>query len=119
MLVRSKTRFTKMPRTRSQQRAREGLLSLDDDALRNVLSFLSIAEGRRGAGVTSKALRQTVTTQLARARATAPYVLRGNTHVGLRHVAVSRLRRFGTEQWHKELLRRASCADDSRQCMIG
>ena len=100
-----------MPRTRSQQRAREGLLSLDDDALRNVLSFLSIAEGRRGAGVTSKALRQTVTTQLARARATAPYVLRGKTHGVVHSLATS----FGTEQWHKR-----SCYDhlDDSQCMI-
>ena len=100
-----------MPRTRSQQRAREGLLSLDDDALRNVLSFLSIAEGRRGAGVTSKALRQTVTTQLARARATAPYVLRGKTHGVVHSLATS----FGTAQWHKR-----SCYShlDDSQCMI-
>ena len=84
-----------MPRTRSQQRAREGLLSLDDDALRNVLSFLSVTDGRRGAGVTSRALRQTVASQLARARATAPYVLRGNTH-GVVHSLGSR---FGTQQW--------------------
>ena len=56
-----------MPRT-AQQRAREGL-PLDDDALRSVLSFLSVADGRRGAEVTSKALRETVASnQLARAR---------------------------------------------------
>ena len=85
-----------MPRTRSQQRAHEGLLSLDDDALRSVLSFLSVAEGRRGAGVTSKALRQTVASnQLARARATAPYVLRGNTH-GVVHALATSL---GTQLW--------------------
>ena len=87
-----------MPRTRSQQRAREGLVSLDDDALRNVLSFLSIADGRRGPGVTSKAMRQTVAShQFARARSTAPYVLRGNTHGVVHSLATS----FGTEQWHK------------------
>ena len=100
-----------MPRTRSQQRAREGLVSLDDDALRNVLSFLSVTDGRRGAGVTSRALRQTVASQLARARATAPYVLRGNTHGVVHSLATS----FGTEQWHKR-----SCYShlDDSQCMI-
>ena len=93
----------KMPRTRSQQRAREGLVSLDDDALRSVLSFLSVADGRRGPGETSKVLRQAVASkQLARARATAPYVLHGNTHGVVHSLATS----FGTEQWHKR-----SCID--------
>ena len=101
-----------MPRTRSQQRAREGLVSLDDDALRNVLSFLSVTDGRRGPGVASKALRQTVASQqLARARATAPYVLRGNAHGVVHSLATS----FGTEQWHKR-----SCYShlDDSQCTI-
>ena len=49
-----------MPRTRSQQHARKGLVSLDDDALRNVLSFLSVADTRCGPGVTSKAMREAV-----------------------------------------------------------
>ena len=85
-----------MPRTCSQQRAREGLVSLDDDALRNVLAFLSVADGRRGAGVTSKALRQAVASkQLARARAMAPYVLRGDTHGVVHALATS----MGTRQW--------------------
>ena len=91
-----------MPRTRSQQRAREGLLSLDDDALRNVLSFLSVADGRRGAGVTSKALRQAVASkQLARARATAPYVLRGDTHGVVHALATS----MGTRRWPTTVIR--------------
>ena len=104
--------INKMPRTSSQQRAREGLLSLDDDALRSVLSLLSVADGRRGAGVTCKALRQAVASnQLARARATAPYVLRGNTHGVVHSLATS----FGTAQWHKR-----SCIDqiDSSRCML-
>ena len=84
-----------MPRISSQPRPREGLLSLDDDALRNVLSFLSVTDGRRGPGVTSKALRQTVSSQLARARATAPYVLRGDTHGVVHALATS----MGTRQW--------------------
>jgi hypothetical protein len=92
-----------MPRTRSQQRARKGLVSLDDDALRHVLSFLSVADTRCGPGVTSKAMREAVASnQLARARATAPYVLRGNTHGVVHSLATS----FGTDQWHKR-----SCID--------
>ena len=79
-----------MPRTRSQQRAREGLVSLDDDALRNVLSFLSVADAQRGPRVTSKALRQAVASkQLARVRAMAPYVLRGDTHGVVHALATS------------------------------
>ena len=97
-----------MPRTSTQPRPPEGLLSLDDDTLRNVLLFLSIAEGRSGPGETSKALRQAVaSTQLARARATAPYVLRvvhkspspyvprGDTHGVVHALATS----MGTRQW--------------------
>ena len=98
-----------MPRTRSQQRAREGLLSLDDDALRNVLLFLSIADSRRGPGETSKALRQAVaSSQLARARATAPYVLCGNTHGVVRSLATS----FGTQEWPTRL-----CTQETVQYM--
>ena len=96
-----------MPRISSQPRPREGLLSLDDDTLRNVLLFLSIADSRRGPGETSKALRQAVTSvQLARARATAPYVLRvahriygpyvrGDMHGVVHALATS----MGTRQW--------------------
>ena len=91
-----------MPRTRSQQRAREGLVSLDDDALRNMLLFLSIADGRRGPGETSKAMRQAVASnQLARARATAPYVLRGNTHGVVHALATS----MGTRRWPTTVMR--------------
>ena len=85
-----------MPRTSSQPRPHEGLLSLDDDALRSVLSFLSVADGRRGPGQTSKALRQAAASnQLARTRATVPYVLRGNTHGVVHALATS----MGTRQW--------------------
>ena len=90
-----------MPRTRSQQRAREGLLSLDDDALRSVLSFLSVADGRRGPGETSKALRHAVASnQLARTRATVPYVLRGDTH-GVVHALATAI---GTRRWPARVL---------------
>ena len=91
-----------MPRTSSQPRPREGLLSLDDDALRSVLSFLSVADARRGPGETSKALRQAVASnQLARARATAPYVLRGDTH-GVVHALATA---FGTRRWPTTVMR--------------
>ena len=91
-----------MPRTRSQQRAREGLLSLDDDALRNVLSFLSVADAQRGPRVTSKALHQAVASkQLARARAMAPYVLRGDTHGVVHALATS----MGTRRWPTTVMR--------------
>jgi hypothetical protein len=91
-----------MPRTSSQPRPREGLLSLDDDALRSVLSFLSVADARRGPGETSKALRQAVASnQLARARATAPYVLRGDTHGVVHALATS----MGTRRWPTRVMR--------------
>ena len=103
-----------MPRTSTQPRPPEGLLSLDDDTLRNVLLFLSIAEGRSGPGETSKALRQAVaSTQLARARATAPYVLRvvhkspspyvlrGDTHGVVHALATS----MGTRRWPTTVMR--------------
>ena len=88
-----------MPRTSSQPRPLEGLLSLDDDTLRNVLLFLSIADSHRGPGETSKALRQAVeSSQLARARATAPYVLRGNTHGVVHSLATSSGQISGTRE---------------------
>ena len=90
-----------MPRTSSQPRPREGLLSLDDDALRSVLSFLSVADGRRGPGETSKALRHAVASnQLARTRATVPYVLRGDTH-GVVHALATAI---GTRRWPARVL---------------
>ena len=96
-----------MPRISSQPRPREGLLSLDDDALRNVLSFLSVTDGRRGPGVTSKALRQTVSSQLARARATAPYVLRGDTHGVVHALSTS----MGTRRWPTRVMRNIGRAE--------
>ena len=70
-----------MPRTRAQTRASQGLFSINDDALRKALTFLSVAEGRRGLGETSKALRALVgSTALERTRFSESYVLRGNEH---------------------------------------
>ena len=90
-----------MPRTSSQPRPREGLLSLDDDALRHVLSFISVADCR-WPGLTSKALHQACTSkQLARARAMAPYVLRGDTHGVVHALATS----MGTRRWPTTVMR--------------
>ena len=90
-----------MPRTSSQPRPREGLLSLDDDALRHVLSFISVADCR-WPGLTSKALRQACTSkQLARARTTSPYVLRGDTHGVVHALATS----MGTRRWPTTVMR--------------
>ena len=86
----------KMPRTRAQTRATQGLFSINDDALRKALTFLSVAEGRRGVGETSKALRALVgSTALERTRFSESYVLRGNEH-GIVHALATAM---GTRQW--------------------
>ena len=85
-----------MPRTRAQTRASQGLFSINDDALRKALTFLSVAEGRRGLGETSKALRALVgSTALERTRFSESYVLRGNEH-GIVHALATAM---GTRQW--------------------
>ena len=87
---------SKMPRTRAQTRATQGLFSINDDALRKALTFLSVAEGRRGLGETSKALRALVgSTALERTRFSESYVLRGNEH-GIVHALATAM---GTRQW--------------------
>ena len=67
-----------MPRTRAQRRATQGPLGgLNDDALRRVLTFLSVADSRRGASGASKALRGVATSnELARLRGSDSYLLR-------------------------------------------
>ena len=85
-----------MPRTRAQTRASQGLFSINDDALRKALTFLSVAEGRRGLGETSKALRALAgSTALERTRFSESYVLRGNEH-GIVHALATAM---GTRQW--------------------
>ena len=83
-----------MPRTRAQRRATQGPLGgLNDDALRRVLTFLSVADSRRSAGGASKALRGVATSNdLTRLRGAESYVLRGSDH-GVVHALATA---FGT-----------------------
>ena len=85
-----------MPRTRAQRRATEGLFVLGDDALRNVLTFLTPSVCARGPGATSKAMREIATSnQLQAARASGSYVLRPPDH-GVVHALATA---FGTREW--------------------
>ena len=86
-----------MPRTRAQRRATQGPLGgLNDDALRRVLTFLSVADSRRSAGGTSKALRGVATSNdLTRLRGAESYVLRGSDR-GVVHGTA-----FGTREWRR------------------
>ena len=79
------------------------MFSINDDALRKALTFLSVAEGRRGLGETSKALRALVgSTALERTRFSESYVLRGNEHGIVHALATS----CGTKLWPTRLVRR-------------
>ena len=77
-----------MPRTRAQRRATDGLFVLGDDALRNVLTFLTPSVCALGPGAASRALRElTTSSQLQLARKSGSYTLRppdrGNGPPGL------------------------------------
>merc|ERR1712216_1109879 len=91
----------KMPRTRAQRRAAQGPLGgLNDDALRRVLTFLSVADSRRSAGGASKALRGVATSNyLTRLRGAESYVLRrrGSEHGVVHGLATA----FGTQPWRR------------------
>ena len=66
-----------MPRTRAQRRATDGLFVLGDDALRNVLTFLTPSVCALGPGAASRALRELTTSrQLQVARTSGSYTLR-------------------------------------------
>ena len=88
-----------MPRLPAQRRATQGPLGgLNDDALRRVLTFLSVPDGRRIAGGASKALRALATSnELARLRSSQSYVLRGSDH-GVVHALATAL---GTREWRR------------------
>ena len=90
---------SKMPRTRAQRRVTQGPLGvLNDDALRRVLTFLSVKDSRRGAGGASKALRGVATSnELTRLRGSESYVLRGSEH-GVVHALATA---FGTQPWRR------------------
>lgn len=92
-----------MPQTRSQRASQSTqsttsteLLLLGDDALRNSLTFLSVAECNRGPGAASKALCALVTPDhFTRFRGTSPYSL----HIGARGVVHALATSFGTRRW--------------------
>ena len=89
-----------MPRTRAQRGATQApqLGGLNDDALRRVLTFLSVSDSRRSAGGASKALRAVATSnELARLRGSESYVLRGSDH-GVVHALATE---FGTREWRR------------------
>ena len=85
-----------MPRTRAQRRATQGLFVLGDDALRNVLTFLSPSVCALGPGATSRALRELTTSrQLQVARKSGSYTLRPPDN-GVVHALATA---FGTREW--------------------
>jgi hypothetical protein len=89
-----------MPRTRAQRGATQAppLGGLNDDALRRVLTFLSVADSRRSAGGASKALRGVATSnELARLRGSESYVVRSSQN-GVVHALATA---FGTQEWRR------------------
>ena len=93
-----------MPRTRAQRRATQGPLGgLNDDALRRVLTFLSVADSRRSAGGASKALRAVATSnELARLRGSDSYGIRAVRGGYVEHGVVHALATaFGTQPWRR------------------
>ena len=89
-----------MPRTRAQRGATQTppLGGLNDDALRRVLTFLSVSDSRGVAGEASKALRAVATSnELARLRGSESYVLHGSEH-GVVHALATA---FGTQLWRR------------------
>ena len=89
-----------MPRTRAQRGATQTppLGGLNDDALRRVLTFLSVADSRRSAGGASKALRGVATSnELARLRGSESYVVRSSQN-GVVHALATA---FGTREWRR------------------
>ena len=87
------------------------MFSINDDALRKALTFLSVAEGRRGLGETSKALRALAgSTALERTRFSESYVLRGNEH-GIVHALATAM---GTRRKEDEAREKAKAKLDNR-----
>ena len=69
---------------------------LGDDCVHKVMTFLAVADARRGVGAAAKSLRTTATsTSLARTRFCEPYTLRGEKH-GVVHAMATAC---GTRQW--------------------
>ena len=83
-------------RTDAQASTARGLMVLGDDCVHKVMTFLAVADARRGVGAANKSLRTTATsTSLSRARFCEPYTLRGDKH-GVVHALATA---FGTRRW--------------------
>ena len=97
-----------MPRTRAQRRATQGLLVLGDDALRNVLTFLTPSVCALGPGATSKVMRDVSSSkELKLARTSGSYVLRP-WEKGVVHALATG---FGTRKWPERSVQRARALD--------
>ena len=82
-------------------RAARGLMVLGDDCVHKVMTFLAVADARRGVGSAAKSLRTTATsTSLARTRFSEPYTLRGGRH-GVVHAMATAC---GTRRWPIEAI---------------
>ena len=90
-----------MPRTRAQIRATQGISSLGEDNLHNILAFVPIDECR-ARGCVSKAFQAVAaSTSLARARFSDKYVLRGAYKHGVVHALTTAC---GTREWPTRLV---------------
>ena len=92
-----------MARTDAQpSRAGRGLMVLGNDCIHKVMTFLAVADARRGVGAANKSLRTTATsTSLSRARFCEPYTLRGDGH-GVIHAMATAM---GTRRWPTRAVR--------------
>ena len=101
-----------MARTDAQaSRTARGLMVLDDDCLHKVMTFLAVADARRGVGAAAKSLHTTaMSTTLARTRFSEPYTLRGDEH-GVVHAMATAC---GTRRWPMEAV---SCTNPTRSCI--
>ena len=92
-----------MARTDAQpSRAARGLLVLGDDCIHKVMTFLAVADARRGVGSASKALVTTAkSTTLARTRFCEPYTLRRGDN-GVVHAMATAM---GTRRWPTRAVR--------------
>jgi hypothetical protein len=83
-------------------RATRGLMVLGDDCVLKMMTFLAVADARRGVGAAAKSLRTTaMSTTLERTRFSEPYTLRGDKHVVVHAMATG----CGLRQWATRAVR--------------
>ena len=88
----------KMTRARSETSTHQGLFSINDDALRHTLSYLSFQDCASGPGACSRALRKvSASKELTSVRTAGDYVLRPDSSGnGVVHALATA---FGTRAW--------------------